>query len=102
MAYGGQGQSKPWAAGVPIIAVIVFGLRMVAMCGRSTSSYSPSFNYTPPPNIPDYSGLLASLDAGLGSGSSQSRAKQTDVLAVDSPNVYCADAMEREIFSQPK
>lgn len=97
-----NGNRSGWAVGLPILAVLAFGVRLLSVCGRSSSSYSPPYNYNPPtlpPNI-DYSALLGLIDAGP--PSSKSTVDEPDVLAFDATNVYVADAKERAIFVQPR
>lgn len=94
-----NGNRSGWAIGMPVLAVLLFAVRLMGTCGRSHSS---SYNYnlpTPPPNI-DYTALLGMLDAG--SSLAKPTSDDADVLAFDATNVYVADPREKAIFAYPK
>jgi hypothetical protein len=102
MAYG-DGNRSGWALGLPILGVLAFGVRLLAVCGRSGSSYTPSYNYNPPtlPGNIDYSALLG-LDASAAGRVTGGNETEPDAIAFDATNVYVADAKERALYAIPK
>jgi sugar lactone lactonase YvrE len=100
MAYG-QGNGSGWKVGIPVLAIALFGVRLLALCGRSSSSYSPNYNFnipSPPPKI-DYGALLG-LDGSTSTSSSKTNAPEA--IAVDATNVYFTDQKGLALYAQGK